>query len=246
MEETQDQVQQDSQQNQGPELISRIEEDDQASEQSDTTSEEDIDESKVFKVNLPDGEKEMTPDELYEHYQKIGPEFTKRSQRLAELEKEKQKWEQDAKKETSKAIEENAYLRDVDPNVKEAIIRIVEPAIEERLRARDEQVQREAENEAFSRRLEELEGKYPGGGGLPKFDIEEIIAQMRENGEIFDPEVMYKTLNWDAIIDHYSKEAIKGKKSNVKTEDTSGSTPRKPDKSSPKTFEEAGRRALSR
>ena len=241
MDETQDQVQESSQETQGPEVIKRV--DDQASEQSETTSEEDVNESKVFKT--PDG-RELTPDEIYAEYNKLYPEFTKRSQRLSELEEQRQKWEQDARKETSKAIEENSYLRDVDPNVKEAIIKIVEPAIEERIRARDEKMEQKAQNEAFDRRLSELEEKYPGGNGLPKFDKGEIIAQMQESGEIFDPEVMYKTLNWDAIVDHYAKEAIKGKKGGVKTEDTAGSTPKKPNSSKPKSWNDASRRALSR
>lgn len=239
--ENQDQVQQDSPENTGPEVIRRdepeesVEEDQASEEQSETT--EDVEEAKsqVFKDHMG---RELTPEQLHEEYLKTQSYIT-------QLEKANKERKETAKEETSKAIAENEYLQNVDPNVKEAILKIVEPAIEQRIQAKEAEEQRKAEDEAFVRRIEELEEKYPGGNGLPKFDKTEIIKAMQEDGEIFNPETMYKQLHWDKIVDYHAKQAMKGKSSDTKTEDTRGS-PRKPQKNTPKTWEEAGRAALSR
>jgi len=57
--------------------------------QNQTTNQEEKEESPTsptFKV----GNRDLTPDQLFEEYQKLQSEFTRRSQRLAELEKAKE------------------------------------------------------------------------------------------------------------------------------------------------------------
>ena len=235
MDEVNDQVQQDSPApNEGAQ--------DQASaEQSDTsTSEQEL-------YELPDGRKVEASELSKEWKENFYPEFTRRSQELKVLQEEAKKWEESAQKEAVQAVSENEYLKDVDPNVREAIVQIVTPVIENRLQQKDAEEQRRAQDEAFAARLEELKTKYPGGDGLPKFEETKILQAMQEEGNSnYDPEALFKMMHWDAFMDHANKQAMKGKSSGTKTEDTGGSQPRKPDKKTPKTFEEAGKSALSR
>lgn len=235
MDEVQGQVQEDSQTS-GPEVIGR--EEGQVSEEQSETSEDVAEVKSVFTDHLG---RELTPEQLHEEYMKTQSYVTK-------LEQERAEWEKSAQKEAAKAVAENEHLQDVDPNVREAIVQIVTPVIEDSLRRRDAEAQQRAQNEAFDRRLKELKTKYPGGDGLPKFDEVKVLAAMRDpNNSIYDPEALFKIMNWNSFLDHANKQAMKGKSSDTKTEDTGGSAPRKPGSdSTPKSFDEATRRAISR
>lgn len=232
MDEVQDQVQSDSQDSEPSEDTDQV-----STEQSETS--EEVAEAKppVFTDHLG---RELTGEQLQEEYRKTQSYVTKLEQQRAE-------WEKSAQQEAAKAVSENEHLRDVDPNVREAIVQIVTPVIEESLKRRDAEDQKRAQDEAFTKRLTELKTKYPGGNGLPKFDDIKILAAMREpNNSVFDPEAKFKEIHEKAFIDYYVKQAMKGKSADVKTEDTGGS-PRKPrsDKT-PSTWEAAAKRALSR
>lgn len=248
MDETNDQVQSDSQASSGPEVIRR-DQPDQASEgQSETTSEQDVETSKTYKVDFPDGtSKEMSSDELYDHYQKIGPEFTRRSQELAELKRESQEREASAERDATRKIEENELLKNVDPNVKEAIIQMVKPVITETLLEKEREAEQKAANEAFDRKLDKLESDYPGGNGLPKFDRRVVLKAMQDpNNEIYDPEAKFYMMNRATFEDHLIKQALKTKKAGPETETTSSEAPEKPSSPSPKTLSEASKRAYER
>lgn len=210
-------------------------------EQSETTkvaSEETPKEEEVFEDHMG---RKLTSKQLHTEYVKSQSYITKLEQKQAE-------WEKSAQKEASKAIAENDYLKDVDPNVREAIIKIVTPVIEDSLKRKDAEIQKRAQDEAFTKRLDELEAKYKGGNGLPKFERAKVLAAMQDpTNNIFDPEWKFKEMNYATLMDHEIKQAIKGKSGEVETESTGGAAPRKPDATkSPKTFEEASKSFFNR
>jgi hypothetical protein len=217
--------------------------------QSEATSEQVVETPKGYKVDFPDGtSREMTPDELYEHYQKIGPEFTRRSQELADYKRRESETEARNKRTADEAVAQNKLLEGVDPTVRDAIVQIVSPVIQEAIGQRDKAEEQKRNNEAFGKRLTELEKKYPGGNGMPKFDRLVVLRQMQDpSNEIYDPEALYQRMNWDAWMDAQIKAAMKGKSNGVQTENTSTEPPRKPGESKePSTWSEASKRAMSR
>ena len=215
-----------------------------AEEQSETTVESDKAISKAYKIEFPDGtSRNMTPDELYDHYQKIGPEFNRKSQELAELKKQSLETEARNKRTAEESVSQNKLLENVDPTVRDAIVQIVSPVIQEALGQRDKAEELKRSNEAFDKRLNDLEKKYPG-----KFNKIEILKAMQDPAnEIYDPEVLYQRLHWDDFLDEQIKAAMKGKSGGVETESTSTEAPKAPGETTPaKSFSEATKRAISR
>ena len=215
-----------------------------AEEQSETTVESDKAISKAYKIEFPDGtSRDMTPDELYDHYQKIGPEFNRKSQELAELKKQSLETEARNKRTAEESVSQNKLLENVDPTVRDAIVQIVSPVIQEALGQRDKAEELKRSNEAFDKRLNDLEKKYPG-----KFNKIEILKAMQDPAnEIYDPEVLYQRLHWDDFLDEQIKAAMKGKSGGVETESTSTEAPKAPGETTPaKSFSEATKRAISR
>ena len=88
----------------------------------------------LFKDHLG---RELTTEQLQE-------EYTKTQSYITQLETEKKKWEESAQKEAAQAVSENEYLKDVDPNVREAIVQIVTPVIENRLQQKDAEEQKKS------------------------------------------------------------------------------------------------------
>ena len=244
MDEVKDQVQQDNQpapeepKSKGPKVIKKEAPVSQAeTEQSETTQVAEEAKPQVFKDHLG---RELTAEQLYE-------EYSKTQNYVSKLEKERLEWEKKAQDETVKAVSENTLLKDVDPNVREAIVQIVTPVIEDSLRRRDADAQRRAQDDAFTKRLGELKDKYPGGNGLPKFDEVKVLAAMRDpTNSIFDPEWKFREMNYANFVDYEIKQAMKGKSSGAETESTGGSQPRKPETKAPKTWSDAAKAALSR
>jgi hypothetical protein len=246
MDETKDQVSQDSQVVAVPTGPKTIYKDQAPEKQSETTSEQKVTEPKLYK--LPDG-REISADDLYrEHTENLLPEFTRRSQKLADYERQHTETEARNKKTAEESVAQNKLLEDVDPSVRDAIVQIVSPVIQDALSQRDKAEEAKRSNETFAKRLSDLEKKYPGGNGLPKFDRLSILRKMQEStNEIYDPEVLFQTLNWDNYLEAQIKAAMKGKSGGVSTENTSTETPRKPGESTPaRSFREASQRALSR
>jgi len=192
--------------------------------------------------DLPDGRK-LAGDQLKEEYLKLNSEFTRRSQKLADYERQQAETEARNKKTAEEAVSQNRLLENVDPSVRDAIVQIVSPVIQEALSAREKVEAQKRNQEAFDTRLAELEKKYPG-----KFDRVEILRKMQDpSNEIYDPEVLYQRLHWDEYLDAQIKAAMKGKSSGVQTENTSTEAPRKPGESkSPSTWAEASKNAVSR
>lgn len=211
----------------------------QASEEQSETTEENAEVSNLYE--LPDGRK-LAGDALREEYLKLNSEFTKRSQRLAEIERQNQEAEARSKRAAEEAVSQNKLLENVDPTVKDAIISIVSPVIQEALGQRDKAEEEKRVREESMKELDALEKKYP------KFNKIEILKAMQEPANrIYDPEVLYQRLHWDEYLDEQIKAAMKGKSGGVSTESTSTEAPKAPgETTTPKSWSEASKRAISR
>ena len=238
MEETKDQDQSGT-------PVETISNEQPATEQSETTKvESDKVLSKAYKIEFPDGtSRDMTPDELYDHYQKIGPEFNRKSQELAEYKRQSLEAEARNKRTAEESLSKSTLLENVDPTVKEAIIELTRPEIYKALELRDKQELEKRNNEESLKELDALEKKYPG-----KFNKIEILRKMQDPANrIYDPEVLYQKEHWDEYIDEQIKAAMKGKSGGVNTESTSTEAPKAPGETTPaKSFSEATKRAISR
>lgn len=209
-----------------------------ASEQSETT--EGVEEAKTEPFYVDHLGRELSAEQLKEEYSKTSAYITK-------LEQNQREREASAERDATRKIEENELLKNVDPNVKEAIIQMVKPVITETLLEKEREAEQKAANEAFDRKLDKLESDYPGGNGLPKFDRRVVLKAMQDpNNEIYDPEAKFYMMNRATFEDHLIKQALKTKKAGPETETTSSEAPEKPSSPSPKTLSEASKRAYER
>lgn len=233
MEETKDQ-------DQAGTPVETISNEQPATEQSETTKSE-TPEKELFE--LPDGRKVDASTLSKEWKENFYPEFTRRSQQLAEIKRQEAETEARNKRTAEESVSQNKLLENVDPTVRDAIVQIVSPVIQEALGQRDKAEELKRSNEAFDKRLNDLEKKYPG-----KFNKIEILKAMQDPAnEIYDPEVLYQRLHWDTFLDEQIKAAMKGKSGGVTTESTSTEAPKAPGESTPPTsWAEASRRAMSR
>lgn len=216
--------------------------------QSETSTGEGTPTEKSYKIATPQGEREFkTMDELYEYASKVSPNFTKISQENAELRRKVEEREAKATQATQDAIAKNPLLENVDPNVRDAIVQIVQPVISEALKAKDLEAQKRAEDQAFAAELDNLEKEFPGGDGRPKFSKVEVLAAMREpTNRIYDPKVKFYEMYRQEIEDHLIKQALKDKSGGTKSERTGGTPPQKPEGKAASNFEEAARNAFER
>jgi ribosomal protein L17 len=187
----------------------------------------------VFRDHLG---RELTAEQLHQ-------EYLKTQKYVTELEQTKAQREAEIQDEAARAVSGNELLQNVDPNVKEAIQQIVTPVIQDALKQRDEAEARKAQDAALRSKFDNAEKKYDGKNGYPKFERTKVTNYMLEN-EVYDPERAYLLMNQSAIIDAEVRKAMKGGKAS--TESTGSPTPRKPQGDSPKTWEEAAKRATSR
>ena len=235
-EETKDQGQEGTQVSQNEQTVEK---------QSETTKGETT--AKEL-YELPDGRKVDASTLSKEWKENFYPEFTRRSQRLADIDRKSTETEARNKKTAEESISQNKLLENVDPSVRDAIVQIVSPVIQEALSQKEKVEEQKRSNEAFDKRISELEKKYPGGDGMKKFDRLEILKAMQSPAnEIYDPEVLYQRLHWDSYLDSQIKLAMKGKTGGISTESTNADAPRKPGDSNPAhSFDEASKRAMSR
>jgi len=188
---------------------------------------------------LPDGRK-VTAEQLSKEWKEnFYPEFTRRSQQLAELKRAQENRKAEAEKDARSSVEESDVLRGVTPEVKEAIIQIVSPELEKVKQDLILQNQQKEADEAFERQMEALEKEFPGGDGRPKFDRIEVLREMQKEGnKNFDPRSLFKQMHEEEFLDLRIKEALKKQKGEPPTE-TTGKGTHQPEKKTPKTFEEA-------
>ena len=222
-------------------------EDNSTTEDSKQSS-EDSGEEKVSKstFKVPDG-RELTAEEVYAEYNKLLPEFTKRSQKLAEIERQSQEAKAKAEDDAREAANNSDLMKDLDPSVREAIIQIVKPLFNDYDKRKSEESLKEQQDKQFEAELRSLEGKHDGKNGLPKFDRTRVLEAMQAEGNrIFDPESMYLKLHEKEYTDNLIKQALKQKSGGNNLETTGTEEEHKPDDKTPKTFAEAAKRAFSR
>lgn len=226
--------------------------------QSNNEGEEADTGSKLYK--LPDG-REVTADQLHSEYaEKLLPEFTRKSQRLAELEKAEAQRKTQADVESRKASDE--LLKDVPADVKEVIVQVARPLFEQQMakieednRLKEEQRQRDEADNRFKTQLSDLSAKYNGKNpdliGIPKFDKAEVLAAMQEpDNKIFDPEVKFMEIHRAKFLDLEVRKALQKQKGGNKTESTgvtaSSERGTKSTGKTPKTLREASQAFLDR
>lgn len=233
-----DQVQNDTQDQEAPDG-GQVEDKEQSNKVNETEGE-----SKVYDVLG----RQLTPDELYEEYQKTQSHITKLSQENAKFKQNSEAREKQAEADTRAAIDKNEMLENVPSDVKEAIVQIVKPVINSALEEREQAEAKAEMDRQFLKELEALEEEFPGGDGKPKFDRAEIIKAMQDpNARIFDPRLLFEHLHKEELLDHQVKQALKQQSSgHEETESTTGSKPKKPSPDSPSGWDDAANRARSR
>jgi len=241
MNDSEDQVQVSEQEEVGKETDAATEGEDQ--EQS-TEGEQGNTESKLYK--LPDG-REVSADDVFAEYGKIVPEFTRRSQKLRDFERAEEEAKSKAGQNARESIAQDELLKNVDPDVKDAIIKIVEPRIESALKGIQEKNAQQERDKAFTAELGTLEKKYPGGDGRPKFDRNVILEKMKDSSNRdFDPETVYEKIHKKELFDNQVKQALKKQRGGSQLETTGSGDGGKPQGKTPKTFAEAADSARSR
>jgi len=191
--------------------------------------------------SLPDGRKVPAEELSKEWKENFYPEFTRRSQQLAEFKKAEENRKAEAEKNARSSVEESDVLKGVTPEVKEAIIQIVSPELEKVKQDLVSQSQQKEADAAFDRQMEALEKEFPGGDGKPKFDRVEVLKEMQKEGnKNFDPRSLFRQIHEEEFKDAWVKEALKKQKGGTQSEST-GKTSHKPSRKTPKTFEEAAR-----
>jgi len=191
--------------------------------------------------DLPDGRKVPAEELSKEWKENFYPEFTRRSQQLAEFKKAEENRKAEAEKNARSSVKESDALKGVAPEVKEAIIQIVSPELEKVKQDLVLQSQQKEADAAFDRQMEALEKEFPGGDGKPKFDRVEVLKEMQKEGnKNFDPRSLFRQVHEEEFKDAWVKEALKKQKGGTQSEST-GKTSHKPERKTPKTFEEAAR-----
>jgi hypothetical protein len=217
----------------------------QDTEQSDKQKEGEKETEELF--DLPDGRKVDKKTLTKEWKENFYPEFTRRSQKLKDYEKAEEEAKSEAGQKAKESIANDDLLKNLDPSVREAVIRIVEPVIQKAIGGLKTETVQQEKDKTFVAELTSLEVKYPGGDGRPKFDRSKILSRMRESdNRDFDPETVYEKLNRNELRDYEIKEALKKQKGGSQLETTGGGEGGKPQGKVPKTFEEAATAAKSR
>lgn len=197
--------------------------------------------------DLPDGRKVDAKTLSSEWKDKFYPEFTRRSQELAELRKQDQERKARVEADARQVVSENQILKQTPPEVREAIIQIVKPMVDESILRRDQADQERKKEEQFQTEIQALEKEYPGGNGLPKFNTQEVIKAMQEPGNTnFNLKSKFFELHEEEFKDYWVKDALKKQQGGSDTERTGQGEARQPSKKTPRTFQEASNAFLSR
>jgi len=166
--------------------------------------------------------RKLTAAELAAEAKKLHADYTKKSQELAELKRGKQEAPEKEEPAKSEYDEEDRKIAKQllkialnDPEMKNEFGLVTRSEIEhaEQIKSLDNQ-------------FKSLESKYSGKDGLPKFDIDEMVEYMKENG--YAPslaEVAYKSRFESEIIAAKVQQTLK-KKGGYQT-DNEQATPKK-------------------
>jgi len=196
--------------------------------------------------NLPDGRKVPAEELSKEWKENFYPEFTRRSQQLADFKRAEEGRKAEAEKSARSSVDESDILKGITPEVKEAIIKIMSPEMESLKKDLTLQSQQKEADATFDRQIEALEKEFPGSDGKPKFDRVEVLKEMQKEGnKNFDLKSLFRQVHEEEFMDIRIKEALKKQKGGTQTEST-GKTSHKPDRKSPKTFAEAAKATQAR
>lgn len=207
-------------------------------------SNEETKEQELFE--LPDGRKVDALTLSKEWKEKFYPEFTRRSQALADFRKREEQLKATSEDEARQAVEENDKFKDVPQEVKELIIETAKPLFEQLKQEEENRLNEKRTQEQFKKELDDLETKYNGKDGLPKFDRNKVLMAMKEpTNRIYDPEAKYISMHREAYNDYLIKQALKQQGGSLNTESTTGDHSQ-PESKSPSTFAEARRAAMAR
>ena len=213
--------------------------DTQTQEEEKSNESEEKETEELF--DLPDGRKVPANELSKEWKENFYPEFTRRSQQLSEFKKAEESRKAEAEKDARSSVEKSDTMKGITPEVKEAIIQIMSPEMENLKKDLTSQSQQKEADSAFDRQMEALEKEFPGGGGKPKFDRVEVLKEMQKEGnKNFDPRSLFRQVHEEELLDLRIKEALKKQKGGTQTEST-GKSSHKPEKNTPKTFEEAAK-----
>lgn len=187
-----------------------------------------------------------TADEFQEKFNEIQSGFTKKAQEASSFQKELDEIKKQSEVDARKSVDENESLKNVPPDVKEAIVSIVKPLLqEERIKIKEEEDQRKSDAQ-FKTELDDLEKEFDGKNGKPKFDKNVVIKAMKEpNNRIYDPREKFLSMNREVFNDLMVAEALKKQRGGNESEDTTGDH-KKPEPHKPKTWQEARKASLSR
>ena len=196
---------------------------------------------------LPDGSMVDEKTALSKFKSDFWPEFNLRSQELAELKRQQKEAGNTAATEAREQVGKSELLKNVPPDVKEAIVQIVTPLIQDSFKQREEIAAQDESRRKFKAESESLKVEFPGKNGLPKFDENEVLAAMRDpSNRIYDQRAKFHQMHEKEFMDVAIKEALKKQSGGNYTEQTGSSADHKPDKKSPKTFDEASKAFLER
>jgi len=150
--------------------------------QNQTTNQEKKEESPTsptFKV----GNRDLTPDQLFEEYQKLQSEFTRRSQRLSELEKAKESDTETSSNQQSLSPQDQEVLKELRRlgvvTKDEAITKDEVDGLKEELLT--SAVTTSSKMSELRQALDELEEDFDGTDGKPKVDRQKILDFIVQN-----------------------------------------------------------------
>jgi hypothetical protein len=156
----------------------------------DTSFEDDID---LSSLGLSDDEIETLEKEMESKKKDEPPKPSRAEQRIKELVKQKNE----------------AKASGV---TKDDIKNIVSETLKSHEEAKAKAEQEKAQQEKFSEELSTLEKKYDGKDGMPVFDRKAVIKYGYEH-QIYDPEVAYRAMHFDKIVELKASGLIKEKPS---------------------------------
>jgi len=200
--------------------------------QGEDTSTKDTQE-KTYRI----GGRELTADELFEKHAALEKDYSRKSNRLAEIERAYQGGAQ-----TERAA--SAVTESVPADVREAVLNIVQPEINKALQNRKS-------IDALDQSFSNLEKTWDGKDGKPKYNPEDGRTEVmdyisRPGSKVFDPEVAFEILHKEEIRDWEISQALKKQRGGKQTERTGSSTERKPKRKVAKSLREAGDMFIAR
>lgn len=188
----------------------------------------------------------LSGEELGKNYETLQKKFTQTSQELAQLKRSFEETKKSVETQTRDQLSESPNLKDLPPEVRNDLVNMLSPVVTSILEGERQKEQQVREDQEFESLLTTLEGKYDGKNGLPKFDRQDILQAMADPAnKIFDPEALYTTRHHAQIMDHAIKQAQK-QQEGVSTEHTGNVPPAKPETPSPRSWDDAAKRAASR